>query len=302
MEKITPFLWFDNQAEEAANLYVSIFSRNMASGSTEEISKILNSARYSEEGAKASGKPKGTVMIANFEIYRQKFTALNGGPVKDFTFNSSISFFVNCNTQEEINGLWKALSDGGKVLMGLDKYPFSENFGWVDDKFGVSWQLNLGARAQKITPFLWFDNKAEEAIHYYTSLFKNSSINRIEHFGKNERGPEGLIKHGLFSLNDQEFMAMDTNKQHFTPATSFLINCETQNEVDEFWEKLSSGGKTSQCGWLDDKFGVTWQVVPVALGKLMSDPNPEKSRRVMKAMLQMTKIDIKTLEQAYNEV
>lgn len=300
MQKINPFLWFDSQAEDAANFYTSIFSN----------SKIGSVARYNEDGAKASGMQKGSVMIVSFELAGQQFMALNGGPL--FKFSPSISFFVSCETEEEINKLWKNLSEGGVVRMELDKYPFSEKFGWVNDKFGISWQLNLKKQEQKITPFLWFGNKAEEAIHFYTSLFStivgtapgtiDSEIIRLERFGVSERQPVGTIKHAVFTLNGQKFMAMDNNKEHFTLAISLLVNCETQEEVDELWEKLTDGGKESQCGWLEDKYGVTWQIVPTALGKLMSDPDPEKSRRVMKAMLQMKKIDIKTLEQAYKGV
>jgi len=289
MQKINPFLWFNNQAEEAAIFYTSIFKN----------SKIGNIARYSEEGAKASGRQKGTVMVVNFELEGQQFIALNGGPL--FKFSPAISFFVSCETEEEINMLWKNLSEGGAVRMELNKYPFSEKFGWTQDKFGISWQLNLAIKKQKITPFLLYGNQAEEAIHFYTTLFKDSDIIRIERFGPDEREPVGTVKHAVFTFNGQEFMAMDNNKEHFTMATSLLANCETQEEVDKLWERLTDGGKESKCGWLEDKYGVTWQIVPTALGKLMSSPDPEKSRRVMKAMLQMKKLDIKVLQQAYDQ-
>jgi predicted 3-demethylubiquinone-9 3-methyltransferase (glyoxalase superfamily) len=190
--------------------------------------------------------------------------------------------------------------------MELDKYPFSEKFGWVEDKFGVSWQLNLASSMQKITPFLMFvgkqHGKAEEAMNFYISLFNNSSIGEIERYGKGEEEPEGTVKHATFSLNGQEFMAMDSNREHpftFTEATSLFVNCETREEVDELWEKLSEGGEKQRIGWLKDKYGVSWQVVPTVLGELLNDPDPEKSQRVMKSMLQMGKIDIEKLKQAY---
>jgi predicted 3-demethylubiquinone-9 3-methyltransferase (glyoxalase superfamily) len=154
---------------------------------------------------------------------------------------------------------------------------------------------------QKITPFLWFDNQAEEAAHFYTSIFKNSKIGKISRNGDAGPGPKGSVIVASFELNGQEFMALNGGPQFkFTEAISFVVNCETQDEVDFYWEKLSQGGQKSQCGWLKDKFGLSWQVVPSALGKLMSDPDPERSKRVMHAMLQMTKIDIATLERAHS--
>jgi predicted 3-demethylubiquinone-9 3-methyltransferase (glyoxalase superfamily) len=153
---------------------------------------------------------------------------------------------------------------------------------------------------QKITPFLWFDNQAEEAAHFYTSIFKNSKIGKISRYGDAGPGPKGSVMVASFELNGQEFIALNGGPQFkFTEAISFVVNCETQDEVDHYWEKLSEGGKKSQCGWLKDKFGLSWQVVPTALGKLMSDPNPDTSKRLMQAMLQMTKIEIATLERAH---
>ena len=153
---------------------------------------------------------------------------------------------------------------------------------------------------QKITPFLWFDGKAEEAAKFYTSIFKNSKLGQIRRYGDAGPGPKGSVLTASFSIEGQEFVALNGGPQFtFTPAISFFVNCETQEEVDEFWDKLSEGGKKSRCGWLQDKFGVSWQIVPTALGKLLSDPDPEKSSRVMKAMLQMEKLDIRGLQEAY---
>jgi predicted 3-demethylubiquinone-9 3-methyltransferase (glyoxalase superfamily) len=152
---------------------------------------------------------------------------------------------------------------------------------------------------QKITPFLWFDNNAEEAMNFYVSIFKHSKIGRVSRYGEAGPGPKGTVMVGTFELNGQEFMALNGGPTfQFTEAVSFLVNCETQQEVDELWNKLSAGGKEGQCGWLKDKFGLSWQIVPTALSKLLQDPDPEKAKRVMQAMLQMSKIDIKTLEQA----
>ena len=155
---------------------------------------------------------------------------------------------------------------------------------------------------QKITPFLWFDGKAEEAMNFYTSIFKNSKIKSVTRYGEAGPGPKGTVMTGTFQLEGQDFMALNGGP-HFTfsPAISFFVNCQTQQEVDELWEKLSEGGEKGRCGWLKDKYGLSWQIVPSALGEMLRDEDAEKSKRVMKAMLQMDKIDIKALKQAYEQ-
>jgi predicted 3-demethylubiquinone-9 3-methyltransferase (glyoxalase superfamily) len=155
---------------------------------------------------------------------------------------------------------------------------------------------------QKITPFLWFDGKAEEAMSFYTSIFKNSKALGIRRYGEAGPGPKGSVMSAQFELEGQEFIALNGGPHFtFTPAISFFVNCETQEEVDELWEKLSAGGKTNQCGWLTDKYGLTWQIVPSALSRMLADKDPQKAARVMKAMLQMTKLDTEKLKQAYDE-
>ena len=158
----------------------------------------------------------------------------------------------------------------------------------------------MATRMQKITPFLWFDDKAEEAMNFYVSIFKNSKRGRISRYGEAGPGPKGTVMVATFQLEGQEFIALNGGPHFkFTEAISLVVNCETQDEVDAFWEKLSEGGSKGQCGWLKDKYGLSWQIVPTVLGELMSDPDPEKTKRVMTAMLRMTKLDIKTLKQAY---
>jgi predicted 3-demethylubiquinone-9 3-methyltransferase (glyoxalase superfamily) len=153
---------------------------------------------------------------------------------------------------------------------------------------------------QKITPFLWFDDQAEEAMNFYTSIFKNSKIVSVTHYGEAGPGAKGTVMSATFEIQGQEFIALNGGPHFkFSPAISFFVNCETQEEVDELWEKLSEGGKTNRCGWLDDKFGVSWQIVPTALGELLQDKDAEKSKKVMVAMLQMDKLDIETLRRAY---
>jgi len=154
---------------------------------------------------------------------------------------------------------------------------------------------------QKITPFLWFDGKAEEAMNFYVSIFKNSKVGSVSRYGDAGPGPKGSVMSATFQLEGQDFYALNGGPMFsFTPAISFFVNCETQAEVDELWEKLSVGGQTQQCGWLQDKFGVSWQIIPTALGRMLGDKDRAKANRVMMAMLQMTKIDIKGLQQAYD--
>jgi predicted 3-demethylubiquinone-9 3-methyltransferase (glyoxalase superfamily) len=160
----------------------------------------------------------------------------------------------------------------------------------------------MEAHMKKITPFLWFDGKAEEAMNYYVSIFKNSKILSVTRYGEEGPGPKGTVMTAAFELNGQEFTALNGGPQFtFSPAISFVVHCETQQEVDELWENLSDGGDKQQCGWLKDKYGLSWQVIPTILIEMLQDKDAEKSRRVMKAMLQMNKIDIKTLKQAYEQ-
>ena len=282
MQKITPFLWFDDQAEEAINFYVSIFKD----------SKMVNANRG----------PDDKLFTATFQLEGQEFMALNGGP--QFKFTPAVSFFVTCETTAEIDELWQKLSEAGSVLMPLDTYPFSEKFGWLADKYGLSWQLSVGSSSQKIMPFFMYvseHGQAEEAIQLYTSLFADSRILNIERYGDGEGRVVGTVKQATFALNGQQFMAIDGGAGHaftFTEANSFFVNCETQAEVDELWQKFTAEGEESMCGWLKDKFGVSWQIVPAALGEMLQDKDPAKAKRVMDAMLQMQKIDIQKLEEA----
>ena len=155
---------------------------------------------------------------------------------------------------------------------------------------------------QKIRPFLWFDNQAEEAMHFYTSIFKNSKAGKINRYGDGAPGPKGTVMSVTFQLEGQEFMALNGGPHFsFTPAISLFVDCKTQEEVDELWEKLSAGGKKERCGWLKDKYGLSWQIIPSALGDMMQDKDPAKSKRVMQAMLQMEKIDIAGLRKAYEQ-
>ncbi len=288
MPKIVPCLWFDTQAEEAMTFYTSLFDR----------AEIVSITRYAE------GPFAGKVLTGEFDLAGQRFMALDGGPA--FKFTPALSFFVNCETGAEIERLWAALSEGGNVLMPFDRYPFSEKFGWLEDKYGLSWQLMLGAEPTKISPFLTFvgaqNGKAEEALRFYTSLFEGAHILHLSHYGEGESGTLGALQYGLCNLADQTFMAMDSNLDHaftFSEALSFQVLCETQAEVDFLWEQLSAVPQAEQCGWLKDKYGISWQIIPTELPKLMADPDPVKAQRVMQAMLQMKKIEVAVLQSAY---
>lgn len=298
-QKITPYLWFADQAEEAANFYVSAFS---ATGNPAQTGPVT---RYDGPSAAASGIPEGTVMTINFQLAGLDFVALNGGP--QFSFTPAVSFFVSCQSEEEINALWQALSEGGQTLMPLDKYPFSDKYGWCNDRFGVSWQLNLAPAAQKITPFLTFVGdqygKAEEAINFYTNLFDNAEIETIQRYGPGQNEKEDAVVHARFSLFGEPFIGMESSLEHdfsFSEATSFLVSCRDQEEVDKYWNALTAGGEEQPCGWLKDRYGVSWQIVPTALFEMLSDEVPARAQRVTEAMLQMKRIDISALEAAYN--
>jgi predicted 3-demethylubiquinone-9 3-methyltransferase (glyoxalase superfamily) len=273
---IHPCLWFDGNAKAAADFYCSLFSN----------SKIT----------------ADTPMVVNFELAGQKFMGLNGGPM--FKPNASISFTVICETDEETNELWKQLSADGMIMMPLDKYEWSERYGFLQDRFGVCWQIMKGKYSdvnQKITPTLLFVGnsfgKAENAVKFYTEVFPQSSIDGILLYTKDEGEAAGTVKHSQFILDKKVFMAMDGLGNHpfaFNEAISFVVDCETQEEIDFYWNKLTAdGGQESQCGWLKDQFGISWQIVPTILGKLMSDA--ERAPRVMQAFMKMKKFDIAAL-------
>ena len=274
-----PCLWFDGNANEAATFYCAIFNNSRV---------IID-----------------TPMVVNFELCGQKFMGLNGGP--QFRPNPSISFFVVCETEKEADDIWEKLSENGMVLMALDKYPWSERYGWIQDRFGISWQLSFGKLenvGQKLSPTLMFTGKyagkAEEAIRFYTSVFSGSSVTGILKYTANDDDIEGTVKHAQFRLKDQVFMAMDSSIAHsfeFNEGISLVAECKNQEEIDYYWDKLTKNGEESRCGWLKDQYGVSWQIIPAILSKLMSDQ--KKFPAVMNAVLEMKKLSIEPLMQAY---
>ncbi|MBI5650765.1 MAG: VOC family protein [Chloroflexi bacterium] len=304
--KITPNLWFDKHAREAGEFYVSAFGNG---------SKITNITTLRDT-------PSGDVDIVSFELAGQPFMAISAGPL--FKFNPSVSFIVNFDSSRDktarknLDALWEKLSDGGTALMPLDKYPFSDRFGWVADKYGLSWQLILsnpadaerpfaGEERAFIAPFLMFVGKvcgkAEEAAHFYRSVFKNVKPGNVLRYGKGqEPDKEGTIMFSDFMLEGQWFAAMDSAHEHnfaFNEAISFIVRCDNQNEIDYYWEKLSAVAEAEQCGWLKDQYGLSWQIAPTAMDAMMSRGTPEQIDRVTQAFLPMKKYDIAKLEQAF---
>lgn len=294
MSKISTCLWFNGQAEEAAKFYTSLFKN----------SKMGTVARYDKATAAVSGQKEGSAMTANFEIEGLKVMGLNGGP--DFKFTPAFSISVTCKDEKEIDDLWQKITkDGGPILFELKKYPWSEKYGWCTDRFGLSWQLMLGESPQKIMPALLFTGnlygRGEEAIQFYTSQFKNSKIDSIF------RDPKtNTVMYANFTLNNRSFVLMEGDKSEgahsISLALSIVVNCQTQDEIDQYWKNLSAnGGAEIECGWLTDKFGVAWQIVPEIMEEFMSSSSAKKSEAVMKAMLKMKKLDIQKLKQAYME-
>ncbi len=296
--KITPFLWFVNQAEEAVNFYVSIFPN----------SRIDLLKRWPDKTPfpKESTKP-GTVQQANFNLDGCQFCAFDAGPM--FKFNPSISFFAIFETVDEVDRVWDKLMEGGEALMPLDSYDWSERYGWGTDRFGISWQLMKGKLSevgQRITPLIMFSGKqrgnAEEAMKHYMSIFKDSSSQGVAKYGTNDPGPKGMVKHAQCRLSGQTFMVMDNGMENdipFTEAISLYVDCKDQAEVDYFWNAFTEEGSESVCGWLKDKFGVSWQIVPEFFTEKMKDNEPEKERQLMDAIQQMKKLDVAKLQEAY---
>jgi len=276
-QRIVPYLWFDTEAVSAAEFYTQVFrNSNIAYRST-----IHNT-------------PNGDCDIVGFNIGGFYFMAINAGPM--FHINSSISFEVNCRTVREAEELWRQLSTGGHVIRELGEYPFSKRYGWIEDKYGVSWQIIQAdwAVAQYIRPTLMFTGdvcgKAEEAAHFYTSIFPDSELRvwRRYEYGE-EPNEEGTIKSGQLVLEGLQFNLFDSAEPYgfsFNEGISLIINCKNQREIDGFWEHLSARPEAEQSGWVRDKYGLSWQIVPENIESLISDTN------VVQTILNMKKIVI----------
>ena len=295
MDKFAVCLWFDRKAEEAANFYCNTFKN----------SHIETTAHYGEVGDTIPGRPgKGTVMTVKFELDGLNVLALNAGPI--YSITPSISMFVGRKNAVEIDRLYTALSDGGSVLMPLQEYPFAQKYTWVQDRFGVSWQLILDPEKDYVVPCMLFSaanrGKAAEAIDFYVSQFPNSVAKKVTMYPPSSEYPKA-VKHAVINLNGQELHVMDANNDcdfTFNPGVSFIVYCKTQNEIDDMWQKLSAGGAEVQCGWLTDRYGVSWQITPELLPKLVGGGNSRQSEQVMQALLKMVKLDIAELQHAFD--
>ena len=291
MGQITPHLWFDKEAVEAAEFYVDALPG----------SKVTSVSTLKDT-------PSGDCDIVSFELLGQPFMAISAGPL--FEFTPAISFLVRCRTASEVDDLWGKLSEGGSALMPLDSYPFSDRYGWTTDRYGLSWQVMLDTRDeidQAIVPTLMYTGevcgKAEEAVTHYSSVFPNSKVEHVQHYGEgNEPDQPGAVQHAYADLDGYKLAAMDSARVHdfgFNEAISLMVPCESQEEMDYFSDQLSAVPEAEQCGWLKDRYGVSWQITPVALDELMNRGTEEQKARVTQAFLQMKRFDIAELERVF---
>ncbi len=290
MQRIIPHLWFDKEAVEAVEWYVSLFDNS----SIQSITKLPNT-------------PSGDAVILDFQLSNIRFNAINAGPY--FTFNPSISLMVACDSIEEVEKLYAELSVNGAVLMDLGEYPFSKRYAWVQDKYGLSWQLFFNENAKelpKIRPTLLFAGevcgKAENALDFYASVFSNSEIGWVSRYESNEAMDlRAIINYAEVNLDGSQILLMDHamgGDYTFNEAFSLVILCEDQEEIDYYWEKLSFDSEAEQCGWLKDQYGISWQVVPKVMIDAMENGTEEEIKRLTEAFLPMKKLDILTLEKA----
>ena len=308
--KIVPHLWFDKEAKEAANFYTSLFANSKVT----DVSTI-------------TGTPSGDCDIVSFTLRGQPFMSISAGPY--FKFTPAISLMVNFDPSQDpirkpsasngagkdartlIDEVWNKLAEDGKVMMPIQEYPFSKRYGWVADKYGLSWQLILtnpeGEERPEIVPSLMFVGdkvgKAEEAVNFYTSVFKQAKKGAMMRYpAGSDQGKEGTVMFTDFKLLDMWFAAMDSAGPHhfdFNEAISLIVKCEDQAEIDYYWEKLSAVPESEQCGWLKDTYGVSWQIVPRAMDDMMGTKDKAALDRVTKSFLAMKKFDIAELEKAY---
>lgn len=294
---ITPHLWFDTQAREAAGFYSSVFPDS----SIESIVQIRDT-------------PSGDCDVVSFNLHGQPFMAISAGP--HFKFNPSVSFFVNFDPSREADAVarldrtWTALIDGGQALMELQEYPFSRRYGWLQDRYGLSWQLILtdpqGDPRPAIMPSLMFTGdvagKAEEAGAFYRSVFDDAGEGVLARWPEGSAPDQpGTVMFSDFHLGGTWWAAMDSAHEHgfgFNEAISFLVHCRDQIELDRHWAQLSSVPESEQCGWCKDRYGLSWQITPVALDKLMNSGDQRIIDRVTRALLGMKKLDVAKIEAA----
>ena len=290
MQKIVPHLWYDTQAVEAVKWYASIFDQA-------DIASV----------SQLHGTPSGDVDTVEFSLGGVEMSAISAGPY--FELNSAISMMVTCRSAAEVDALYAKLGEGASILMPLDAYPFSKRYVWLKDRFGLDWQLcyfETDEIAQKIRPVLLFSaevcGKAEEALTFYQSVFPDSVPGYFNHYAPGEaQDPRAKTNYAEMTLLGFQFVAMDHGfggEEPFNEAFSFMVLCRDQAEIDYYWEKLSAVPEAEQCGWLKDKFGLSWQIVPEQLSEMLSAATPEEAQRITEAFLSMKKLDITALEKA----
>jgi predicted 3-demethylubiquinone-9 3-methyltransferase (glyoxalase superfamily) len=289
LQNIIPHIWFDKEAKEATELYVTLFPDS-----------------HIDSVHTIKGTPSGDCDTVSFTLSGQKFAAISAGPV--FTLNSSISFFAVFDNETDITHVWEMLSDGGKILMPFATYPWATKYGWLQDKYGVSWQLSMSEHHETgvaITPMMMFTQgvagKAAEAIDLYSSVFPLSTVDMKVSYEEGEGDVKGYLKHARFTLDGTHFMAMDSTGPHeftFNEALSFMVLCDNQGEIDYYSDKLSAHSDAERCGWIKDTYGVSWQIIPRNMEELMKRDTPEKSQEVMQAMMHMKRLSIEGLKNA----
>jgi predicted 3-demethylubiquinone-9 3-methyltransferase (glyoxalase superfamily) len=290
MPKITPHLWYDKEAKEAVSFYVSLFENS----GIDMICTIGNT-------------PSGDAEVVRFTLAGLPFSAISAGPY--FAFNPSISLMVACQSSEEVDRLHAALSKKGTELMPLGEYPFSKRYAWIRDTYGLTWQLMLvekGDKHQKIRPSFLFAGeacgRAEEALDYYLSVFEGAKKGPVSHYQPGEaEDNRARINYAELTIQGDQFVAMDHGfggDFTFNEAFSLMIPCKDQKEIDYFWDRLSFVPEAEQCGWVKDRFGVSWQIVPANMAEVMSGGTEKEMERITKAFLNMKKLDIAALERA----
>ena len=296
MQKITPCLWYDSEAEAALRRYAELIPGASIGAIT----------RFGKAGQDIHGRAEGSVMSVEADLGGTRVVGLNGGP--RFRFTPAISFFVILEEAAAVDRLWEGLMEGGAEMMPLQAYDWSPRYGWLADRWGMTWQIALAAKAEvgrTLSPALMFTGdqfgRAEEALEDYTARFEGSRVDGVLRNDGSGTDRAGTVMHAQFRLAGETFMVMDSGEDHgfgFTEAVSLMIRCRDQAEIDHFWQMSAEPG-AEQCGWLKDRFGVSWQVVPQALDAMMSDPDPARVARVTDAFLAMKKFDIAALERAY---
>ncbi|PKM64028.1 MAG: hypothetical protein CVU96_04905 [Firmicutes bacterium HGW-Firmicutes-20] len=294
MSKIIPHLWFDTQAIEATRFYVTLFEDSRI----DEMTVIKNT-------------PSGDCDFVNFTLAGHAFSAISAGP--HFTLNPSISLTAVFDDPQKLHDVFEKLSEKGKELMPLQAYPFCPLYGWIEDRYGLSWQLmllNKGDITQKIIYSFLFSKDhnglSEKAARYYMEVFENGKMNMIEYYQPNEaKAPHAKVKYLNFELAGHQFSAMDNAfdaDYDFNEGFSFMVMCNDQAEIDYYWEKLSHVEEAEQCGWCKDRFGVSWQIVPSNWDDVLFNGSEEERARVTEAFLQMKKFDIAELMRAHKGV